>query len=389
MKKQKRIWEIQHQTVCKVIGMALNLRDLKKIAGKFGISPQDPLMDQEFALHSTTVHLCGTDNKVAREVQKLIEGKFTKYAKRLAPIDALDLIAGVTECPETMTVPLWAILWDLSTRGLDNGASVESALFGFIHMLEHRLLKEYWNSAPERTEKQTKETEIADESLRLKRRVLDLQHEVEKSQRLSADLRSRLTRTRTHPNHQPVRPMLPAVRMKTITDGDSAKIKRLQSLFDEARSQKRDLEKECCRLRTDLGVLAGEAYLRLTKEPAMDRLTQRSVCPLQDFLQGKHITMVGGLDSLECHYRDLIKDMGGTFQRHDGDCSGGECLIENCIRKADLVVCPIEVNSHNAAKSVKKLCKNHNIPCCFPRTAGLSGFRVAIEEHYSDEHPMA
>jgi hypothetical protein len=386
MRNQKRIWEIQHQTVCKVIGMALDFKDLKKIATKFGIAPHDPLMDREFALHSTTVHLCGTDNKVARHVQKIIEGKFAKYAKRLAEVDALDLISGVTEHPETMTVPLWAILWDLSTRGLNNGTSVETALFGFIHMLEHRLLKEYWKSAPERTEKQAKELEVADESMRLKRKVLDLQQEVERTRKLSDDLRSKMAVRGMHP-HQPVRPMLPPVVSKPPGDADGSKVKRLQSLLDESRSEKRKLEKECARLRAEIQVLAGEAALKLTKDPAEHQSHQGSGCPLQDFLQGKHITMVGGLDSLERHYRDLIKEMGGTFFRHDGDSSGGECLIENCIGKADLVVCPIEVNSHNAAKSVKKLCKSRGIPCCFPRTAGLSGFRMALEEHYREaEH---
>jgi hypothetical protein len=107
-------------------------------------------------------------------------------------------------------------------------------------------------------------------------------------------------------------------------------------------------------------------------------------CPLREFLREKHVAMVGGIDSLECHYRDLVEAMGGTFRRHDGDCRGGECLIEDCVRKADLVVCPIEVNSHNAAKSVKKLCRSYGVACCFPRTAGLSAFRSAIEEHFSE-----
>jgi hypothetical protein len=33
---------------------------------------------------------------------------------------------------------------------------------------------------------------------------------------------------------------------------------------------------------------------------------------------------------------------------------------------------------------VKKYCKSYGIPCRFPGTAGLSGFRMAFEEHYSD-----
>lgn len=383
MKSHKKIWEVQHQTVCKVIGMALDFKDLKKIANKFGISPQDPLMDHEFALHSTAVQLCASDNPVARHIQKTIETRFAKYSKRLSQMDALKLIERVTQGGADAGIPLWAIVWDLATRGLNNGASVETALFGFIHMLEHRLLKEFSESAVRRDEQSVEDTGMADESARLKRQVLDLQNQVKKSRKLSENLRIQLAQMTTSQGRASDHPLQQERPVMAQSSEETGKISRLRDLLEDTRAQKRNLEEECFRLRSEMEALVRDASVKITQDSTAGTEMPTHICPLRNVLAGKHVTMVGGLGSLECHYRRVVEEMGGSFHRHDGDCRRGECLLEDCIKKANLVVCPVEVNSHNAAKSVKKICKLRGIPCCFPRTAGLTGFRKAIEEHYA------
>lgn len=382
MKSQKRVWELRHQTVCKVIGMAFDLEDLKKIARKFGISPSDPLMDHEFALHSTAVHLCGSDNKVARHIQKMIQTRFARYSRRLSLLEVPELIESVTESKGNPDIPLWAVLWDLATKGLENGASVETALFGYIHMLEHRLMREYWGSAAKRAEEGAQEARAADEVTKLKRLVLDIRGDLERSEKLNEQLRVQLLELKSS---QVGRAEPRGSQELTAPErlDQTEKVIRLQMLLTEARAHNQGLEEECSRLRREIDVLTQEAYRGVCVESPELRESGPPGCACRDFLRQKHVTMVGGIDSLETHYRDLVEAMGGRFQRHDGDCRGGECPIQDCVRKSDLVVCPVEVNSHNAMKSVKKLCKKYGVACCFPRTAGLSGFKTAIEEHFS------
>ncbi len=40
-----------------------------------------------------------------------------------------------------------------------------------------------------------------------------------------------------------------------------------------------------------------------------------SSCPMSGFLNGMSVAMVGGIESLEKHYRQLIESMGGRFNR--------------------------------------------------------------------------
>jgi len=362
--------------------MAFDLGDLKKIARRFGILHRDPLMDHEFALHSTVVQLCGSDNKIARHIQKMIQMRFARYSQRLSALEARELIDSVAEGKGNPDIPLWAILWSLATRGLQNGASVETALFGFIHMLEHRLMREFWASGDEIAEVHAEESKAADEATRLNRRILDLHGELERRDKLNEQLRMQLAELKNlQAQHAgPGRSQAAGGAQKV---DQTEKVIRLQGLLDDARARKQDLQEECFRLRKEIEVLAREVSREVRDKLPENQEPGPLDCPCGEFLRQKRVAMVGGIDSLECHYRDLVEAMGGTFHRHDGDCRAGECLIQDCVRKADLVVCPVEVNSHNAVKSVKKLCKNYGVPCCFPRTAGLSGFRIAIEEHFS------
>jgi hypothetical protein len=250
-------------------------------------------------------------------------------------------------------------------------------------MLEHKLMREFWSEAASRSEDLERQQEETEENTKLKRQLLDLQGELERSKKVSDNLRIQLDEqslsNRREAEHEKPQPQIVPQR----TD-QSEKIARLQMLLEDARAQKQTLEDECAQLRRENEVLAREVSHVLPLLGEENPEAASCGCPFREFLKEKRVTMVGGIDSLECHYRELVEAMGGTFRRHNGNCRGGECLIQDSVSQADLVVCPVEVNSHNAVKSVKKLCKNFGIPCCFPRTAGLSGFRIALEEYFSE-----
>jgi hypothetical protein len=363
--------------------MALDFRELRKIAAKFGIVRRDPLMDEQFALHSSVVHLCGTDNRVSRHVHKHIEKRFAPYSKRLSEVDAPDIVSTLTQTLEALPVPLWAVLWELATRRADDGAKLETALFGFIHMLEHRLLREFWESESLKSSEADRQTGQAEQVASLQRQLLDLKRENKTLETRNASLQAKLTQAeaaRTRPTIHPIatgRSLIPANAI------DDRRLERLRSLLAETRIKSRVLENEVAQLRAELRDASRALLADRNEQSAPGSAEQLCPCPGRALLSGQTIAMVGGIGSLECHYRELVESMGGCFCRHDGECAGGEKSIEDCIRKADLVVCPIEVNSHHAARAVKRVCKTHGIPCCFPRSAGLTGLKTAIEGYHA------
>ena len=383
MKAIKRIWELQSSTVCKVVGMALHLRDLRKIARKFGIAKDDPLMDEEFILHSTVVRLCSTDNIVARHTEKTLEKRFVLHAKKISFEDPIQLIRCVKENSHDVQAPLWAVLWGLATRGRLADARIENALFGFIHMLEHRLVRDYWKSLPAEENGTESDMDRHREILSLRRDLLDMQWANTKLEKIIENLRSRVASQVTADDT----PAIGAPTVNTTADThshtDIRRVRNLKGLLAQAKYCNQELEAENAQLRDEIEALLAE----LNSAPDCPGDTAREVSQddgrLPLHLEGRRVALVGGIESLECHYRQVVESVGGNFSRHDGDNGGSARGLQECILGADLVVCPVEVNSHNAAKAVKRMCKECGVPCCFPRTASITGLRKAMEEHYS------
>ncbi len=73
-------------------------------------------------------------------------------------------------------------------------------------------------------------------------------------------------------------------------------------------------------------------------------------------LSGKRILIVGGITKIKAFYRQAIEKKGAVFEYHDG---WGKHGLEGLIRRSDMVLCPVNCNSHNACLNVKKLCKKY------------------------------
>jgi len=363
--------------------MALSLKDLRKIARKFRFSPDQDVMNEESSLHSKVVQFCRSENPVARHTEKLIEDRFGVHAKRLAGRDPEDVIRCVTEAPQELGVPLWAILWNIATRTSAELGRLETVVFGVIHLLEHQLVKDHWESLIAEAGAEESQVNQASQIMPLKKSLLEIQREKTRLEKANEDLTRKLYAIEA----QHVAAKIEAPHAHNDRAGcrccAARKIERFKSALEETRSRNRELEAEVSELRREITELVAELSDRASASSEIDLTPAENPPQLNIALEGKSVALVGGIDSLECHYKSLIESMGGCFWRHNGNCCGGDKPLLDCIASADLVVCPIEVNSHMAAKSVKRLCKARGIPCCFPRSASLSGLKRAVEEHYS------
>jgi hypothetical protein len=149
--------------------------------------------------------------------------------------------------------------------------------------------------------------------------------------------------------------------------------------------------------------LMNEEHLRrgLKKRFVKVQKKLRSPVPVEDFPERlpqftqeerkidfckRRILYVGGMDRLEHHYRDLVeKEFNGIFEHHNGDCGNGNGRLEEIIRRAELVLCPVNCNSHNACLCVKKLCKELNKPFIMLQSSGLGSFKRAIAQFVEAE----
>ena len=81
-------------------------------------------------------------------------------------------------------------------------------------------------------------------------------------------------------------------------------------------------------------------------------------CPSFDLCR-KRILIVGGITRMASLYREFIENNGGIFEYHDGYMKKGTKQLESRLKRADVVLCPVNCNSHAACSVVKNLAKKH------------------------------
>ena len=56
---------------------------------------------------------------------------------------------------------------------------------------------------------------------------------------------------------------------------------------------------------------------------------------------------------------EFIEGGGGVLDYHNGSLQSGARQLERSLRRADIILCPVNCNSHGACIKVKNLAKKH------------------------------
>lgn len=89
--------------------------------------------------------------------------------------------------------------------------------------------------------------------------------------------------------------------------------------------------------------------------------------------------LIGGMTKLKSFYREIIEKYGASFEYHDGSLKSGEKEMEGLIRKSDIILCPVDCNSHGACLSVKKICNRVRKPYQMLLNSSLSSISYALK----------
>ena len=107
-----------------------------------------------------------------------------------------------------------------------------------------------------------------------------------------------------------------------------------------------------------------------------------SDCPRFNLCQ-KRIFIVGGVERMEALYRGFVEDNGGFFDYHSGSMQGGTKKLEKCLQRADVIICPINCNSHGACVKVKNMAKKFGKDFHMLPTGSLSAIKRLLHESYA------
>jgi len=379
-----KFWEIENYFVCPVVGMCLSFSEQKQLLKKSGFEAED---NTPFKIHEALVACSRDENRLSRLTNKLLERKFGKKAAVLRGLDTLDFKARFKTDFDAGVCPM--VTWAAATNHLLS-ADFKMEIFGDIHMSMHwngeQAIKLKQENSKLRAEIKTlrlnnheyrgygrslkkDNNDLRQQNSQLKTTLIALKNNFHnlKDELAAINLRNRdVEMEQAHQNMQG--------RVNLL----EAEVKDKDRLMAASEARNTRLHSEVNQLQKINHRLQSETQEIVAELASLNRCDAN--CPSFDLCK-KRILLVGGMTRIEFLYRDLVEKSGGVFDYHDGYMKRGTRMLENCLYRADVVICPISCNSHAACNMVKNLAKKHNKTVHMLANSSLSSiYRVLSEK---------
>ena len=381
---QQKSWMIKLYFKCPVIGTCLSLEEQRKILKKTGYSTRNL---SAFRIHQTLVDSLENENDISTRIDAYLNRKFHRYISKYLYLDESSFLKEWKVHFEKGEIE--GLLWVAATRA-DLSLSAIWSIFGDIHMQMHfsseQNRKERQNLAYQKEENR-KISQRLDEVIRINR---SFKKEKERIERELTELqRANLILEK---EKREIEVELSELRGKSSTETLQAENCQLQAKVEELSEAIKD-DKQKVKFLKDQN---NKLFLKLKRQrqinsdlrKEVDRVTNQistsdqsdDKYPFSD-LEHKRVLIVGGMTKLKTFYRKLIEEKGGIFEYHDGYMNGGSNGLESKLRGADVVLCPVNCNSHAACSMVKTLGKKFRKDVHMLANSSLSTISQALFEY--------
>lgn len=365
------VWMADGLFKCPLVGVCFSFAEQTQLLKKASV-PIEGLTP--FEIHELLVTAVETDNALSRKTGRLLRRKYEREAAVLRRLPEEDFLH---RWKEGFALGRYAaLLWAAATRD-DLSADVRRAVYGSIHMAMHGMAEEQMLTRRRAAELERKLARQANRIRVLKEREAAFRQERERAE----EGRSSLARDCAAAKETRDRLRRELERIRT---GPAAGDDR-ESFAQNAAHQQALLEQENARLRTELAAMTERLQrqedlmrsLLAEKRKWFERretLQEESCadcaaaccepvcdqrCPSCEECR-KRVLIVGGVERMEALYRNLVERRGGVLDYHSGHLRNGIDELKKSLRKADIILCPVNCNSHGACLKVKELAKKHN-----------------------------
>ena len=140
-----------------------------------------------------------------------------------------------------------------------------------------------------------------------------------------------------------------------------------RQILAETKNELHDSKRSNNHLRAEIDALEAQSAQRLQTASG----PKRSLNELT-------VLYVGGQPSQMPTVRALVEQMDGRFLHHDGGLEERGGLLPGLVNRSDVVVFPVDCICHDAALSLKRLCRQVGRPFLPLRSAGLSSLVLAL-----------
>ncbi len=376
-KRQRgKLWELNESVHCSIIGTCLTTGELRRVMGKATSADVSRVTDHD--LHSRAVGLCSQHNASSKLLQKALDQRHDTVIKRFARLQGeVAVMQAWAEARRAGDIPgaYWAALThpDVGQAGLRQA-------FGDVHMLSHLV------GAANRADIR-RLTALEEENAALRAKVERQQarlHEAVASRDATICRLSALAVRQVSAAAEPDDDALAAFRhlvadLQARLARETGRRERLEQRVAEAAEAGQLLERR---------VREAEAqHAAMQRELAALERQDASAPAAATGLPAQRVLYVGGRPGCTEQMRSSLEAAGGALLCHDGGRHDHPSLLPGLISQADRVAFPVDCVSHDAALTVKRLCRQLGKPWLPLRSSGLGSFLAALSEPAGERSP--
>jgi len=376
------IWQIHSSFKCPVIGACLDINEHRKVLkrAKCQIKKLKP-----HQLHRMIMENLNDQNRISQKADSYLRYKYRDSIAELADLDADEFIAIWKKAIQSGKMDgvfyIAAMRKDLPAVYLED-------IFGETHMLCHANLAEVMWSRRDVQKQAEVNQKIAKLLKQEKMRNRTLKKENMATTAALNETRVLLQRIKAGSDKTDSKDK--DVKKNEIENNElKDRLRALENKNNQQIDQLRCIEREKRRLQIELfdiqstnNILADEVKQLISQISFVVTSGKNcdETCP-QYQLCAKRILIVGGMTKMKHMYRRLVESSGGEFDYHNGYMKNGSQNIEALVMRSDLILCPVNCNSHGACKKVKKLCRKHSKSIKMLPSSSLSSISSALVEN--------
>ncbi len=391
LSKFMNIWEVESHYKCTIAGAILSVEKHKSILKKCGYNVKAM---KPYEYHQQIMAELSDENAVSRKVNNFIRSKSRKYMLK---------VAGLTD---KKIISLWREYFETGSAGSMFYAivsyektSIETLnnVYGEVHMQAHANMTEIFQirekllQVNEKLAREKRNIDGKNENLKAMfktiksdtKKMAGLETDNQKIKKRVRELEDMLNPVKKRDNTiQKLEHHIAAIEQHLKTKQQKIRVlerekKALQIDYFSADNENKLLKDQFHSL------VNGYKCCNTTNCPDNVSCNSQNTCP-QYQLCAKKVFMVGGIIKLQPFYKDIVENAGGEFYYHDGFMKNTNTNFEAKVKRCDVVICPVNCNSHNACLKVKRLCKLYNKECKILRNSSLSAVSDALLVHQDE-----
>jgi hypothetical protein len=367
-----KIWQLDASLHCSIVGTCLSTGALRTLVRRFSATSVANPSDHD--LHGIAVSAVGQrGTPLAKQFQKALDRQHAAAIRRFGKAGSADELLHLwDEARRAGDIPggYWATL----THPLATDQVVRRA-FGDVHMLSH--LVGGANRADIRHLHQIEEEKAALED-KLQRQQTQLRDSI-----LSRDAKIRelsaMVAARIEGNAAMAEPDARTYGVATLNelivdlrkrlDNEVKRRERAERRASELAVSRSEADRNRLALERDLEGLRGELQ---AAEAGLADLAEPGEQDDALDLSGITILYVGGRPHQIVRLRSLVERAFGQFVHHDGGIEERRDMLAGLVSRADVAVFPVDCISHDAALSLKRLCRQAGKPFVPLRSCGIA-----------------